>query len=100
MAAYMIVTCKIENRDEFLNGYGQAAAKMVAKYGGKYVLMGSNAELLEGNFHEKASMVISEWPDKEAAKRFFHSEEYNEIKKLREKISNCLVYLIEAPKIN
>lgn len=100
MAAYMIVTAKITDRDAFINGYGAAAGALVAKFGGKYVLRGPGAELLEGDFGDGASMVISQWPGKEAAKAFWNSPEYSEVKKLRAGIADCQVLLIEGPEIN
>lgn len=100
MPAYMIVTASIADRDAFISGYGAAAGALVEKFGGRYVLRGPGAELLEGGFGEGASMVISEWPDKDAARAFWNSPEYAEAKKLREGISECQVLLIEAPKIN
>jgi uncharacterized protein (DUF1330 family) len=100
MPAYMIVTAKIEDRDAFIHGYGAAAAKLVEQFGGKYVLRGPGAELLEGDFGAGASMVISEWPDKAAALAFWNSPDYAEVKKLRAGIADCQVLLIEASRIN
>jgi uncharacterized protein (DUF1330 family) len=100
MPAYMIVTAKIADRDAFITGYGAAAAKLVEHFGGKYVLRGPGATLLEGDFGEGASMVISEWPDRAAAEAFWNSPEYAEVKKLRAGIADCQVLLIEAPQIN
>lgn len=100
MPAYMIVTAKIADRDAFINGYGMAAAKLVEQFGGKYVLRGPGATLLEGDFGDGASMVISEWRDKAAAEAFWTSPDYAEVKKLREGIADCQVLLIEAAKIN
>ncbi|MFM2409786.1 MAG: hypothetical protein RL481_614 [Pseudomonadota bacterium] len=100
MPAYMIVTAKIADRDAFISGYGMAAAKLVEQFGGKYVLRGPGAELLEGEFGDGASMVISEWPDREAAKTFWNSPEYAEAKKLRDGIADCQVLLIDGPMIN
>ena len=97
MPAYMIVTAKIADRDAFINGYGMAAAKLVEQFGGKYVLRGPGATLLEGDFGDSASMVISEWRDKASAEAFWN---YAEVKKLREGIADCQVLLIEAAKIN
>lgn len=99
MPAYMIVTAKISDRDRFIEGYGKAAGALVAKMGGRYVLRGPGATLLEGAFGDGASMVISEWPDKATAERFWQSPEYQEVKKLREGIADCQVLLIEAPAI-
>lgn len=100
MTAYMIVTARISDREAFIHGYGAAAAALVERFGGKYVLRGPGAELLEGAFGDGASMVISEWPDKTAAKAFWNSPEYAEARKLREGIADCQVLLIEAAKIN
>jgi uncharacterized protein (DUF1330 family) len=100
MPAYMIVTAKIADRDAFIQGYGAAAAALIGNFGGRYVLRGPGAELLEGDFGDGASMVISEWPDKEAAKAFWNSPEYAEAKKLREGVADVQVLLIDAPKIN
>lgn len=104
MPAYMIVTARIADRDAFINGYGIAAGKLVERFGGKYVLRGPGATLLEGDpggtDWNGASMVISEWPDKAAAEAFWNSPEYAEAKKLRDGIADCQVLLIEAPTIN
>ncbi|WOE75397.1 DUF1330 domain-containing protein [Alterisphingorhabdus coralli] len=100
MPAYMIVLAQISDRERFIAEYGVAAGELVEKYGGRYVLRGPGAELLEGDFGDSASMVISEWPDKKAAMAFWNSREYAEIRKLRQDISECQVVLIESEKIN
>jgi uncharacterized protein (DUF1330 family) len=56
-------------------------------------------ELLEGDFGDGASMVISEWPDKAAALAFWNSPDYAAARKLREGTAEVQVLLIEAPKI-
>lgn len=100
MTAYMIVTATIADRDAFIAGYGQAAAALVEKFGGRYVLRAPGAELLEGQFGAGASIVISEWPSKEAAQAFWNSPEYAEAKKLRAGLAECQVLLIEGGRIN
>lgn len=100
MPAYMFVIATIADREAFIQGYGARAADLVEKFGGKYVLRGPGAELLEGGFGAGASMVVSEWPDKASAKAFWESPEYAEVKKLRAGIADCQVLLVEAPRIN
>jgi uncharacterized protein (DUF1330 family) len=100
MPAYMIVTAKIADRERFINGYGAAAAALVARFGGRYVLRGPGATLLEGSFGDGASMVISEWPDKATALAFWNSPEYREARKLREGLADCQVLVIEGARIN
>jgi uncharacterized protein (DUF1330 family) len=99
MPAYMIVTAKIVDRGAFIAGYGAAAGALVEKFGGRYVLRGPGAQLLEGQFGDGASMVISEWPSKEAALAFWNSPEYAEAKQLRAGAAECQILLIEAPRI-
>ena len=100
MPGYMIVVASIADRERFIAGYGAAAAKLVERFGGKYLLRGPGAELLEGSFGNGASVVISEWPDTESARRFWNSPEYAEAKALRKDIAECQVLLIEAPPLN
>jgi uncharacterized protein (DUF1330 family) len=96
MPAYMIITAKIADRDAFIAGYGKAAAELVARFGGRYVLRAPGAELLEGSFGERASVVISEWPDREAARRFWNSPEYADVKTLRDGLAECQVLLVDG----
>ncbi len=99
MPAYMIVTAKLKDRDAFIAGYGKATAELLPKFGGRYVLRGPGAMLLEGDFGDGASMVISEWPDKAAALAFWNSPEYAAARKLRAGTAEVQVLLIEAPAL-
>jgi uncharacterized protein (DUF1330 family) len=99
MTAYMIVTARIADREAFVSGYAAAAARLVERFGGRYVLRGPGAQLLEGTFGDGASMVISEWPSSEAALAFWNSPEYAEVKELRDGVADVQVLLIEAPRI-
>ena len=99
MKAYMIVRCVIHDREKFISGYGTEAAKLLEKYGGKYLIRAPGAIPLEGIDDDNNSVVISEWPSKERALEFWNSDEYQEIKKLREGITECKVLVIEAEGI-
>lgn len=100
MPAYMIITAKISDRQKFIDGYGKAAGELVARFGGRYVLRAPGASLLEGEWGDGASVVISEWPDKDTAQRFWNSPEYAAVKTLRNGIADCQVLLIEAPALS
>lgn len=99
MTAYMIVTAIVHDREKFIRDYGIPAGQLLEQFGGRYLLKGPGAELLEGDFGAGASMVISEWPDKAAALRFWNSPEYAEVKKARQGLADVQVLLIEAPAI-
>lgn len=96
MPAFMIIVARIADRDAFVTGYGKAAAALVTQFGGRYVLRAPGAELLEGSFGDGASVVISEWPDMQAVRRFWNSPEYAEVKQLRDGLADCQVLLIEG----
>ncbi len=98
MHAYMIVIAKITDREAFLSGYGTAAAALVEKFGGKYVLRAPGAELLEGSFGDGASVVISQWPDKAAIHAFWSSPDYLAAKALRADLAECQILILETHK--
>jgi uncharacterized protein (DUF1330 family) len=99
MPAYMIITAAIRDREAFVAGYGAAAAALIPKFGGEYLLRGPGAECLEGSFGEGASMVISKWPDRAAIRAFWNSPEYAEAKKLREGLAEVQVLVIDGPDL-
>lgn len=99
MPAYMIITASISDREAFIAGYAPAAAKLVAQFGGEYVLRAPGGEVLEGEFGHGASVVISKWPNKAAAQAFWTSPEYAAAKALRDGIAEVQVLLVEGPDI-
>jgi uncharacterized protein (DUF1330 family) len=99
MPAYMIVAAHIADREAFISGYAPAAARLVERFGGRYVLRAPGALCLEGAFGDGASLVISEWPDRAAALAFWNSPEYAEVKAMRAGLADVQVLLIEAPRI-
>jgi uncharacterized protein (DUF1330 family) len=94
MAAYLVITAHIHDRAAFISGYAAAAAELVMRHGGTYLLRAPGATVLEGPGEDGASVVVSEWPDRQAALNFWNSEEYARIKKLRDGIADCSVMLV------
>lgn len=97
MPAYLIVVAKLHDRQKFIEGYGKAAAEMVAKLGGRYLIRGPGAVCLEGDWGDGASIVVEEWPDRETVLKFWHSPEYAAVKQLRDGLADVRVWMIEAP---
>ncbi len=100
MPAYMIVIATVTDREKFLEGYASAAAELVEKFGGHYIMRAQGAQVLEGDLDDQASVVISKWPDKAAALRFWNSPDYQAVKALRKDIATARVAIIEAPDMN
>jgi len=71
----------------------------VERFGGRYVLMGAATQVLEGDSAEGGGAVISEWPDRATALRFWNSPEYAVARKLREDTGRFQVVLVDAEGI-
>ncbi|MFT7287671.1 MAG: hypothetical protein ACI87W_001786 [Halieaceae bacterium] len=96
MPAYMIVLARVHDREQFLAGYAAQAAQLVEEHGGRYVLRAPHGQVLEGDLDEDSSVVISEWPDMDSARRFWESDAYRSVVELRRGICDARVLLVEG----
>jgi len=65
-----------------LDQYKTRVAPVVQQYGGRYVVLGGKVDLVEGAWKPTFPVMI-EFPTLEQAHRWYHSEEYRELKALR-----------------
>lgn len=93
---YMIVLAELTDRQRFLDGYARVVPELVARHGGRYVIRGAGGTFLEGGWAGQPSALVSEWPSRDAALRFWNSSEYAEAKKLREGTGSFQVLLVDA----
>ena len=70
------------------------AGPAIAKYGGKVLAKGPGAVRLEGGVTGVVMMI--EFESKEAAHIFYHSEEYQAAKAVREECSDTDFMIIEG----
>ena len=77
MTAYFVVELEITNSDA-MKSYVNAIPAMITQYGGRYLSRGGPTELIEGG-PEPNLIVIVEFPDKAAFKRWYNSPEYQRI---------------------
>lgn len=94
MAAYVIVEIEILDPVGY-EEYKKQASDTVHKYGGKYLVRGGNAEVLEGDWKPKR-IVILEFESIERAKEWLNCEEYREPRKLRHKTAKTHMLVIEG----
>lgn len=85
MPAYIVIETPILDPDqhERYKPAAAAAAAAVAAGGGRFIASGGEVVVLEGDWEPKR-LVLLEFPDLEATKRFYESPEYKEAKQLRE----------------
>ncbi len=94
MPAYIIAEVAVTNPAGY-EAYRPLAGASIAQYGGKFVVRGGKAELIEGST-EPERVVVIEFADIDAAKRWYHSPEYQEALKIRLANSIGRVLLVEG----
>ncbi len=82
MPAYIVVETDIHDPEQY-ERYKQATPGAVAAGGGRFIARGGELAVLEGDWRPKR-LVLLEFPDLEAAQRFYGSPVYQEAKRLRE----------------
>jgi uncharacterized protein (DUF1330 family) len=82
MAAYMISDVNIINAERY-EEYRLAVRTAVDKYGGRYIVRGGSAKVLEGTWNP-ARVVIVEFSSMAEAEKFYESPEFLKAKQLRQ----------------
>jgi uncharacterized protein (DUF1330 family) len=82
MPAYVIVETDVTDPEQY-ERYKAAAADTVAAAGGRYLARGGELAVLEGDWRP-SRLVVLEFEDLAAAKRWYDSERYREARRLRQ----------------
>ena len=82
MAAYVIVETDVTDPEQY-EQYKAASPAAIAAGGGRFLVRGGELVVLEGDW-QPPRLVLLEFDDLEAAKRWYESQAYQEAKKLRE----------------
>jgi uncharacterized protein (DUF1330 family) len=77
MAAYFVVELEITNMAG-MESYRAAVPATLAQYGGRFLARGGATELIEGG-PEPKRIVVLEFADATAIKRWYNSPEYQKI---------------------
>jgi len=94
MTAYLISEIDVTDPKAY-EPYKTAASAAIARHGGKYIVRGGKTLSLEGAPPKR--MIVLEFPDIEAAKRFHESVEYQAAIPLRKKASaNSRLFVVEG----
>ena len=94
MAAYFIADYEATN-PAAMEPYRAAVPATISQYGGRYLTRGGATELLEGG-PEPKRIVILEFADIVAAKRWYNSPEYQKILPIRLANSTGRVFIVEG----
>jgi uncharacterized protein (DUF1330 family) len=94
MPAYVIAEVKVTSPSGY-ESYRPLAAESVASFGGRFLVRGGKADLLEGEPAPERVVVI-EFPNADAARRWYFSPEYQQALKIRQANSSGRLILAEG----
>ena len=94
MPAYVIAETDVTDPERY-EQYKAASPAAIAAGGGRFLVRGGELAVLEGDWRP-ARLVILEFEDLAAAKRWYDSEVYQEAKKLRESAAHLRVVAVQG----
>jgi uncharacterized protein (DUF1330 family) len=94
MPAYVIVETDVHDPEQY-ERYKAASPGAVAAGGGRFIVRGGEMAVLEGDWQPKR-LVVLEFEDLDAAKRWYESPEYQDAKRLREGAANLRMVAVEG----
>jgi uncharacterized protein (DUF1330 family) len=75
--------------------YKDKAAASILAAGGRYVVRGGDVEVLEGEAPAGRTVVL-EFPTRQAAIDWYRSDEYSEIRKIRDGAAIARMYVVDG----
>jgi uncharacterized protein (DUF1330 family) len=94
MPAYVIAQVNVTDPAKYQE-YAKLAGPANVKYGGKFLVRGGKKTVLEGNIPYER-IVINEFPDVEAAKKFYNSVEYQAARQKRLGAADFNMIIVEG----
>ena len=94
MPAYFVAELEITN-PAAMEPYRAEVPATIAQYGGRYVTRGGAIQLVEGG-PEPKRVVILEFADTAAVKRWYHSPEYQKILPMRLNNSTGRAFIVDG----
>lgn len=94
VSAYVIIETAVLDPEQY-ERYKAASPESIAAGGGRFVARGGELSVLEGDWHP-SRLVVLEFEDLAAAKRWYDSPEYREVRRLRENAATLRVVAVEG----
>lgn len=95
MPAYFFVDLLEVTDPDKLERYRRVVLETVEQFGGRYLTVGGQCDVVEGNWRPVFPVLI-EFPSLEQARRWYVSDIYHEPKALRLDAAKCNAVFIEA----
>jgi len=94
MAAYLIVDITVRDEQRYA-AYRARVTDQITQYGGEYLVRGGKLERLEGDW-SPSRVVVVKFESIAAAKRWWNSEDYAELKAIRQAITDTNMIVVEG----
>jgi uncharacterized protein (DUF1330 family) len=95
MPAYVIASVtKAWDHDKLVE-YRERNTDAVAGHGGRFVARGGQQEVLEGDY-APVRVVVIEFPDLDAARGWYESDDYAPLRELRRSASDTDIFVVEG----
>ncbi len=94
MAAYVLAQLRVHDPTTFQH-YREKVAPLIERFGGRYIVRGGEVSPLEGQVADPR-LVIIEFADRDAARRWYESEAYQEILPLRLNAASGSVVIVDG----
>ena len=91
----MIADVRDARDQEALVEYRRGNTESVARHGGRFIVRGGPHETLEGDW-APLRLVIMEFPDMDAARGWYESDEYAPLRELRQGASDTDIVLVDG----
>ena len=95
MPVYVIGDVRDAWDADALQEYRRRNTDAVANHGGRFVVRGGEHEALEGDW-DPVRLVVIEFPDRDAARAWWTSDEYEAIKPIRRGASTTNIILVDG----
>ena len=95
MAAYVIGQMEIHSRD-WMEAYFAKIPEVVAAHEGRFLVRGGNPERMEGAGALPDAAFVLEFPDRDHARAFWHSDAFQELAVLRRSGSELNAILVDG----
>ena len=94
MKAYVIADIDVKDPEHYPE-YTSRVLGTLDKYGGRFIVRGGAVEVLEGTWQPQR-IVIIEFPDLESITRWYTSQEYSPLIKIRQKYTEGSLLAVQG----
>lgn len=95
MSAYLVATVRISDPVKFTD-YTKAIAGLSERFGGEYIVRGKVSAVLEGDVDPEERVIVTRFPDADAARAYVGSPEYRTGAALRQGAGVVELRLLEG----